>query len=70
MKDSTIKLMFSGTLVLGGMIAASAVTLTGMILSMPIAEVVALQMPFGVAISGGTLFFLGHGNGTARRNGG
>ena len=70
MKDSTIKLMFSGTLVLGGVLASTAVTLTGMILAMPIEAIVALQVPFVGAISGGTLFFLGHSNGGARRNGG
>ena len=70
MKDSTIKMLFAGALVLGGLIAAMSVTLTGMILKMPIAELVALQVPFVGAITGGTLFFLGHGNGDKRRNGG
>lgn len=70
MKDSTIKMLFAGALVLGGLLAAVAVTLTGMILRMPIAELVALQVPFVGSITGGTLFFLGHSNGTTRRNGG
>jgi hypothetical protein len=69
MKDSTIKLLFSGALVLGGLIAATTVTLTGIVVGLAIAEIVALQAPFSAALTGGVLFFLGHKNGNDRKNG-
>jgi len=66
MTDATIKLIFAGSISLGGMLAAFAVTLTGMTIGWPVAEILAINLVFSNVVVGGMGFFLGHQNN--RRN--
>ena len=63
MQDTTIKLIFSGTIALSGMIAALATTITGMAMEWEVVQILAVNLVFSNVIVAAMAFFFGHSNG-------
>lgn len=73
MTESTIKLLFAGTLALGGLAAATVTTLVGMSADWSVEQILAVNLVFSNVVMAGLAFFFGHQNGYKngqRSNGG
>ncbi len=69
MTNSTLKLLFAGTVTLGGLIGDMTIILTGMVIEMELVEIIALASVPNGALLAGMAFFFGHSNGIAKQNG-
>ena len=70
--DTAIKLILGGTIMVGGLLAAFAITIIGIYQDREIAEIVALGAIFTAPLTTGMGYFFGHSNGyrNGKRNGG
>lgn len=64
MLDSTLKIIFAGSIALGGLAGVISVLITGMIQATDPITVLALAAVPGQAMIAGLVYFLGYRNGT------
>ena len=66
MKDTTVKLVFAGTMTILGILLAFGTVLVGILRGLDVPEILALGAIFSNVVTAGIVYFLGYSNG---RNG-